>query len=184
LRVPTQRHSSSEQGQGFFFVFFSREAVQNFPYLAGIQAHGEVITKPLTEPRSARQADLQLKKKRSHVLSSPGGAAVQKALGRGESMVVEFGCVAAVSEACKMVAGERGGLGREPPYTEGFAVKITGERVLFVEVSTARSTDIRGQAEGVPNARLASLEMRSCRRPECAISACCLEKQKASRIRH
>lgn len=56
---------------------------------------------------------------------------MQKALGRGESMVVEFGCVAAVSEACKIVAEERNGLGREPPYTEGFAVKITGERALF-----------------------------------------------------
>lgn len=60
-------------------------------------------------------------------LISPGGAAVQKALGRGESMVVEFGCVAAFSEACKIVAEERAGLIREPPYAQGFAVKITGE---------------------------------------------------------
>lgn len=52
---------------------------------------------------------------------------MQKALGRGESMVVEFGCVAAVSEACKIVAEERTGLIREPPYAQGFAVKITGE---------------------------------------------------------
>lgn len=60
-------------------------------------------------------------------LISPGGAAVQKALGRGESMVVEFGCVAAFSEACKIVAEERAGLIREPPYAQGFAVKITGK---------------------------------------------------------
>jgi len=52
---------------------------------------------------------------------------VQKALGRGESMVIEFGCVAAFSEACKIVAEERAGLIREPPYADGFAVKITGE---------------------------------------------------------
>lgn len=42
-------------------------------------------------------------------------------------MVVEFGCVAAVSEVCKIVAEERTGLIREPPYAQGFAVKITGE---------------------------------------------------------
>lgn len=52
---------------------------------------------------------------------------MQKALGRGESMVVEIGCVAAVSEACKIVAEERTGLIREPPYSQGFTVKITGE---------------------------------------------------------
>lgn len=52
---------------------------------------------------------------------------MQKALGRGESMVIEFGCVAAFSEACKIVAEERTGLVREPPYAQGFAVKITGE---------------------------------------------------------
>lgn len=63
----------------------------------------------------------------------PGGAAVQKALGRGESMVAEVGCVAAVSEACKMVAEERTGLIREPPYSQGFMVKITGEHCVQEE---------------------------------------------------
>eukprot|EP00752_Nemacystus_decipiens_P002106 g2013.t1 len=62
-----------------------------------------------------------------------GGAAVQKALGRGESMVIEFGCVAALSEACKIVAEERTGLIREPPYAQGFAVKITGPGSVFIQ---------------------------------------------------
>lgn len=56
-----------------------------------------------------------------------GGPAIQKSLGRGEKMIVEFGCVAAVSETCKVVAQERGGLSGEPPYSQGFGVKITGE---------------------------------------------------------
>lgn len=63
----------------------------------------------------------------------PGGSAVQKALGRGESMVVEVGCVAAVSEACKIVAEERTGLIREPPYPQGFTIKITGEHSLELD---------------------------------------------------
>lgn len=75
------------------------------------------------------------------VFALAGGAAVQKALGRGESMVVEFGCVAAVSEDCKIVAEERTGLIREPPYTEGFLVKITGEHSF----RTTRFTDSRGR---------------------------------------
>ncbi|CBJ49032.1 conserved unknown protein [Ectocarpus siliculosus] len=63
-----------------------------------------------------------------------GGAAVQKALGRGESMVVEFGCVAAVSDACKIVPEERNGpLIREPPYFQGFQVKITGPGSVFIQ---------------------------------------------------
>lgn len=61
---------------------------------------------------------------------------MQKALGRGESMVVEFGCVAAVSEACKIVAEERTGLIREPPYAQGFAAKITGEQLSSLTGST------------------------------------------------
>ncbi|CAM9861517.1 unnamed protein product [Scytosiphon promiscuus] len=62
-----------------------------------------------------------------------GGSAIQKALGRGESMVVEFGCVAAVSETCKVVAQERGGLSGEPPYSQGFGVKISGPGSVFIQ---------------------------------------------------
>lgn len=66
---------------------------------------------------------------RSHLSCgyTTGGAAVQKALGRTESMMVEMGCVVAVSESCKIVAEERTGIIREPPYAQGFVVKITGE---------------------------------------------------------
>ena len=65
---------------------------------------------------------------RCHVWGyTAGGAAVQKALGRTESMMVEMGCVVAVSESCKIVAQERTGFIREPPYPQGFVVKITGE---------------------------------------------------------
>lgn len=41
--------------------------------------------------------------------------------------MVEMGCVVAVSESCKIVAEERTGIIREPPYAQGFVVKITGE---------------------------------------------------------
>ncbi|CAM9150596.1 unnamed protein product [Laminaria digitata] len=62
-----------------------------------------------------------------------GGAAVQKALGRTESMMVEMGCVVAVSESCKIVAEERTGIIRDPPYPQGFVVKITGPGSVFVQ---------------------------------------------------
>lgn len=61
------------------------------------------------------------------IFVAAGGAAVQKALGRTESMMVEMGCVVAVSESCKIVAEERTGIIRDPPYPQGFVVKITGE---------------------------------------------------------
>lgn len=48
-------------------------------------------------------------------------------MGRTESMMVEMGCVVAVSESCKIVAEERTGIIRESPYAQGFVVKITGE---------------------------------------------------------
>lgn len=69
---------------------------------------------------------------------------MQKALGRGESMVVEFGCIAAVSEACKVVAEERTGLIREPPYAHGFSVKISGEVGLKMKRARAPSCSRTG----------------------------------------
>lgn len=56
-----------------------------------------------------------------------GGAAVQKMLGPAESMMVELGCVAAVSDTCNIAAEERTGVIREPPYPLGFVVKIAGK---------------------------------------------------------
>lgn len=56
-----------------------------------------------------------------------GGTAVQKTLGRAETMVVEIGCVAALSETCKIVTEERTGIAHEPPFSQVFTVKITGE---------------------------------------------------------
>lgn len=56
-----------------------------------------------------------------------GGAAVQKGLGPRESMMIEMGALVAVSDSCKVVAEERTGIIREPPYPQGFVVKITGE---------------------------------------------------------
>lgn len=44
-------------------------------------------------------------------------------------MVAEIGCVVAYSESCKVVAEQRTGFVREPPYSQGFNVKISGESV-------------------------------------------------------
>lgn len=64
-----------------------------------------------------------------------GGAAVQKTLGRGEAMMVEMGCVVAFAEKCKIVAEQRTGFIREPPYSQGFNVKITGPGTVFLQSS-------------------------------------------------
>lgn len=60
------------------------------------------------------------------VATSTGGGAVQKKLGRTESIVAEIGCVAAVSESCKIVAEQRAGFLRELPPAQGFVVKVEG----------------------------------------------------------
>ncbi|CAM9979225.1 unnamed protein product [Ascophyllum nodosum] len=66
-----------------------------------------------------------------------GGAATQKTLGRSESMIVEMGCVAAISASCKITAEELTGLIREPPYSQGFPVKVTGPGTVFVQSTHA-----------------------------------------------
>lgn len=60
------------------------------------------------------------------VATSTGGGAVQKKLGRTESIVAEIGCVAAVSESCKIVAEQRAGFLRELPPAQSFVVKVEG----------------------------------------------------------
>ena len=60
-------------------------------------------------------------------------------------MMVEMGCVVAVSESCKIVAEERTGIVRESPHAQGFVVKITGElscKLKLVRIYTGKTLQL------------------------------------------